>query len=125
MRTSLYDLSVPTFLQTVRAVGGFLERAATHFSNPGVDPDRLPRTAAGIGIGSTVEDVRAAYPDVQYTSIGGVAMDGPTEEQPFGTYATMINGVHVAFEVSLDTGTTINGVWVSVNSVRPPYEYCG
>ncbi|MCS0496615.1 DUF1993 domain-containing protein [Ancylobacter sp. MQZ15Z-1] len=39
MRTSLYDLSVPTFLQTVRAVGGFLGRAATHFSNAGVDPD--------------------------------------------------------------------------------------
>src|SRR3954453_23697223 len=29
MRTSLYDLSVPTFLQTVRSVGGFLDRAAT------------------------------------------------------------------------------------------------
>ena len=30
MATSLYDLSVPTFLQTVRAVGGFLDRAARH-----------------------------------------------------------------------------------------------
>jgi hypothetical protein len=29
--TSLYDLSVPTFLQTVRSIGGFLGRAATHF----------------------------------------------------------------------------------------------
>jgi uncharacterized protein len=44
MRTSLYDLSVPTFLQTVRAVGGFLDRAATHFSNTGVDPDNLVNT---------------------------------------------------------------------------------
>ncbi len=41
MRTSLYDLSVPTFLQTVRSVGGFLDRAATHFSNTGVDPDNF------------------------------------------------------------------------------------
>jgi hypothetical protein len=39
MRTSLYDLSGPTFLQTVRSVGGFLDRAATHFSNTGVDPE--------------------------------------------------------------------------------------
>ncbi len=32
MATSLYDLSVPTFLQTVKAVGGFLDRAASqHF----------------------------------------------------------------------------------------------
>ena len=30
MAASLYDLSVPTFLQTVKAVGGFLDRAARH-----------------------------------------------------------------------------------------------
>ncbi len=39
MTTSLYDLSVPTFLQTVRAVGGFLGRAATHCAETNVDPD--------------------------------------------------------------------------------------
>ena len=44
MATSLYDLSVPTFLQTVRSVGGFLDRAATHFSNTGVDPDNFVNT---------------------------------------------------------------------------------
>ena len=44
MQTSLYDLSVPTFLQTVRAVRGFLDRAATHFSNTGVDPDDFVNT---------------------------------------------------------------------------------
>lgn len=44
MRTSRYDLSVPTFLQTVRAVGGFLGRAAAHFSSTGVDPDDFVHT---------------------------------------------------------------------------------
>lgn len=39
MATSLYDLSVPTFLQTVRAVGGFLDRAATHCAEMGAHPD--------------------------------------------------------------------------------------
>src|ERR1700722_15364575 len=39
MATSLYDLSVPTFLQTVKAVGGFLDRAARHCSETRVDPD--------------------------------------------------------------------------------------
>ncbi|MEK4032498.1 DUF1993 domain-containing protein [Methylocystis sp. IM3] len=39
MATSLYDLSVPTFLQTVRAVGGFLNRAAEHCAGTGADPD--------------------------------------------------------------------------------------
>jgi uncharacterized protein len=41
MSTSLYDLSVPTFLQTVRSIGGFLGRAATHFAETGVDPDNF------------------------------------------------------------------------------------
>lgn len=41
MSTSLYDLSVPTFLQTVRAMKGFLDRAATHFAASGVDPDAV------------------------------------------------------------------------------------
>ncbi len=41
MGTSLYDLSVPTFLQTVRAVGGCLDRAAEHCSDAGRDPDDL------------------------------------------------------------------------------------
>jgi uncharacterized protein len=39
MATSLYDLSVPTFLQTVKAVGGFLDRAARHCAETRADPD--------------------------------------------------------------------------------------
>lgn len=39
MAISLYDLSVPTFLQTVRAIGAFLDRAATHCAEAGTDPD--------------------------------------------------------------------------------------
>jgi hypothetical protein len=44
MSTSLYDLSVPTFLQTVRSIVGFLGRAATHFAETGVDPDSFVTT---------------------------------------------------------------------------------
>lgn len=39
MATTFYDLSVPTFLQTVRAVGGFLDRAARHCADIGADAD--------------------------------------------------------------------------------------
>ncbi|WP_372785918.1 DUF1993 family protein [Phenylobacterium sp.] len=39
MATTFYDLSVPTLLQTVRAVGGFLDRAVTHCAETGADPD--------------------------------------------------------------------------------------
>ena len=39
MATSLYDLAVPTFLQTVKAVGGFLDRAVRHCAETQADPD--------------------------------------------------------------------------------------
>lgn len=39
MTTSLYDLSVPTFLQTISAVGGFLDRAGEHCADAGGHPD--------------------------------------------------------------------------------------
>lgn len=41
MATTLFDMSVPTFLQTVRAVHGFLEKAASHCAASGSDPDNL------------------------------------------------------------------------------------
>ena len=41
MATSFYDLSVPTFLQTVSAVAGFLDRTARHCAESGADPDDL------------------------------------------------------------------------------------
>jgi uncharacterized protein len=34
-----YDISVPTFLQTVRAVGGFLDRAVAHCAETYADLD--------------------------------------------------------------------------------------
>lgn len=39
MGTSLYDLSVASYLQTVGAVAGFLDRAAKHCADRGFEPD--------------------------------------------------------------------------------------
>ena len=41
MSISLYDLSVPTFLQTVRAVGVVLDRATRHCAETGIDLQEL------------------------------------------------------------------------------------
>jgi uncharacterized protein len=41
MATSLYDLSVPTFLQTIRAIAGILDKAAKHCAETGDDPDNF------------------------------------------------------------------------------------
>jgi hypothetical protein len=43
MAISLYDLSVLTFLQTMRAVSGFLDRAVKHCAETGADPDDFVR----------------------------------------------------------------------------------
>lgn len=39
MTITLYDLSVPTLLQTTRAMAGVLRRASKHCAETGVDPD--------------------------------------------------------------------------------------
>lgn len=41
MSITLYDLSVPTFLQTTRALSGVLRRAAKHCVETGADPDHF------------------------------------------------------------------------------------
>ncbi len=43
MTIPLYDFSVPTFLQTMRAVSGFLDRAAKHCAETGADPEDFVR----------------------------------------------------------------------------------
>ena len=39
MATPLYDLSVPTYLQTVRSIGSCLDKAVEYCSDAGMDPD--------------------------------------------------------------------------------------
>src|SRR5205814_6264892 len=44
MPISLYDLSVPTFLQTMRGIHGYLDKAAAHFAATGADPGAFVHT---------------------------------------------------------------------------------
>ena len=45
MTISLYDLSVPTFLQTLCALSGVLDRATRHCAETGADPDDFVRAS--------------------------------------------------------------------------------
>ncbi len=58
MATSLYDLSVPTFLQTVTAVAGFLDRAAAHCAQTGADPDDF--VEARLCIAASIQKTKSA-----------------------------------------------------------------
>ena len=41
MSTSLYDLSVASYLQTLGGVSGFLDRGLAHFTEQGTDPNEV------------------------------------------------------------------------------------
>jgi len=44
MAVQLYDLSVGSYLQTLGAVSGFLQRGLDHFRDNGVDPNEIVQT---------------------------------------------------------------------------------
>ncbi len=44
MAISLYDLSVPSYLQILGAVSGFLDRGAAHCKDKGIDPGEIVET---------------------------------------------------------------------------------
>jgi len=75
-------------------------------------PDSLvpgPTTAAGIGVGSTFEDLRAAYPDlVQSSDLTG----------PWSMWETDVADGTLRFQIGND-GDHVNSVWVSANWNRP------
>src|SRR5258708_26632029 len=44
MAVSLYDLSVPNFLQTLGGIEGFLGRGLAHFKEKNIDPNEIVET---------------------------------------------------------------------------------
>ncbi|MGH8746565.1 MAG: DUF1993 domain-containing protein [Burkholderiales bacterium] len=44
MAISLYDISIPSYLQTLHAASGYLEKAAAHFKEKGVDLEEIVST---------------------------------------------------------------------------------
>lgn len=102
MATSLYDLSVPTSLQTVRAIGGYLDRAALHFSESGVDADAFVHTRLIDDMAPFHFQIEAAW----HHAVWGVealktgaftppALEGPV---PFARLRAMIRDGEVALE---------------------------
>lgn len=111
MLTSLYDLSVPTFLQTVRAVGGFLGRAATHCAETGVDPDNFVKARLFEDMAPFHFQIEAAW----HHSVWGIealktgmftppALVGPV---PFADLQAMISKAETALETF--TPDEVNG----------------
>jgi hypothetical protein len=111
MSISLYDLSVPTLLQTVRSIGGFLDRAAAHFAETGVDPNNFVNTRLFDDMAPFHFQIEAAW----HHSVWGVealktgaftppALVGPV---PFAELQAMIGRAETALEAF--TPDDVNG----------------
>ena len=78
------------------------------FSYGHADPATGPRTAAGVGLGSTAAELVAAYPDA-------TVVDG-------STYVITLDGVPLAFQVDDSTGTV---TYLGVGTASLPMDFCG
>lgn len=84
------------------------------------DPDApAPTTAEGLGLGSTLAELRATYPDLHWSEEG---KDGPSDTSLGGGWVTSLGGATVTF-LTTDQDV-VWGMWVSTRTPEPPYEYC-
>ncbi|MDM7892898.1 hypothetical protein [Curtobacterium caseinilyticum] len=83
--------------------------------------DRPPTTAAGIGPGSTVAELRAAYPDLRRSSTSDP--DPAVTDDPYGGLTTTVDGSFVTFSTR-GPDFPVDEVWVSTVDDAPPTEYC-
>lgn len=79
------------------------------------EPDSAFATAAGIGIGSTLTELRAAYLD-------GVLSDHPIDPDLTQQFSVYIDGIPVVFQLA-DGDHTVRQI--GVNTDHLDSEYCG
>ena len=90
MATSLYDLSVASYLQTLGGVAGFLDRGLAHFEENNVDPNEIVETR----LHPDMLPFRFQIKSIQHHSLGAIegmkkGVFGPPDGMPEGGYAEM------------------------------------
>lgn len=112
MAFSLYDASVANFLQTLEAVGGFLDKGLAHFNGHGVDPEEIVEAR----LASDMLPLRFQIVSVAHHSRGAIeAAQSGAFRPPSGpadlTYAglqTLVREAHAA--LSALSAETVNAV---------------
>ncbi|MGU3409475.1 hypothetical protein ACLBWP_05155 [Microbacterium sp. M1A1_1b] len=82
---------------------------------PGQPLGTGPTTAQGLGVGSTLPQLQAAYPDLERMPT--------TLAYGLPEWTVSDGSRHITFVLSSEDGP-VKTVWVSTNP-NPPYEYCG
>lgn len=102
MATSLYDLSVPAFLQTVKAVGGFLDRAAGHCAETRADPNDFVHARLGDDMAPFHFQIEAAWHHsvwgLEAVKTGAFAPPALVGPVPFAALQAMIGKAETALE---------------------------
>jgi hypothetical protein len=102
MATSLYELSVPTFLQTVRAMGGFLHRASAHCAETGASPDEFVGARLFDDMAPFHFQIEAAWHHsvwgLEATKTGVFAPPGLVGPVPFAELQAMIGKAQTTLE---------------------------
>jgi hypothetical protein len=90
MATSLYDLSVASYLQTLGGVAGYLERGLAHFEENNTDPNEIVETR----LYPDMLPFRFQIKSIQHHSLGAIegikkGLFTPPDGMPQGGYAEM------------------------------------
>jgi hypothetical protein len=90
MATSLYDLSVASYLQTLGGVAGYLERGLAHFEENNTDPNEIVETR----LYPDMLPFRFQIKSIQHHSLGAIegikkGVFSPPDGMPQGGYADM------------------------------------
>src|ERR1700721_998938 len=102
MATSLYDLSVPTFLQTVKSMGGFLDLAVSHCAATRADPDDFVHARLFNDMAPFHFQIEAAWHHavwgLEAVKTGVFAPPALVGPVPFGDLQAMISKAETALE---------------------------
>ena len=90
MATSLYDISVASYLQTLGGVAGYLERGLSHFEENNVDPNEIVETR----LYADMLPFRFQIKSIQHHSLGAIegikkGVFSPPVGMPEGGYVEM------------------------------------